>query len=225
MQCQKCAKDVTSMEHFHQDLKLCSLCVLETIDDLQLKILQLKKENKELSQYCKDQHIHTEKRISLIELKVQQEKLLEQVKICDSNWVSIPETLFDEQTIPAFEMLETAVTFEMYDHYCELNQIKAPSDEGWGRQNRPVIHVNYAQIQTYIDWLNQQTDWKCSLPTQEQWENACRAGSITHYWYGDAADYRMMVFDTDKTQPTPGKRPANPWGLYDMHGNVWEWTC
>ncbi len=222
--CSDCDKEFTSLEQYNQDLKLCNHCVQETISQLKLQILQLQIENKDLTLLCKEQNIHTEPEVCLLEFKVKQDKLLEQVKICDANWVIIPAGQFDGEAMQEFEMLNTPVTFDMYDIYCLMNNIKQPSDDGWGRENRPVIYVDYNQVQAYIEWLNQQTGWQCSLPTEKQWEYACRAGTITNFWYGDLSDRRMMVVDTDKTMPTPGKHQANPWGLYDMHGNVWEWT-
>ncbi|MCW8931384.1 MAG: formylglycine-generating enzyme family protein [Gammaproteobacteria bacterium] len=222
--CKDCSEKVTSLENYNQDLKLCNSCVLETISRLKLQVLQLNIENKDLAQRCNDQNIPVEEKVCLTDFKTQQDTLLKQVKLNETHWASIPSGQLDGDKIAAFEMLSTPVTFEMFDIYCLKNEIKLPYDEGWGRESRPVIHVDYYQVQAYIEWLNQQTGWQCSLPTAEQWEYACRAGTITNFWYGDQSDSRMMVVDTTQTMPTPGKYPANPWGLYDMHGNVWEWT-
>ncbi len=63
-----------------------------------------------------------------------------------------------------------------------------------------------------------------TLPTEAQWEFACRAGTKTAYWYGDSADSRMMNYDRKRLPTSVKSYAANPWGLYDMHGNVWEWT-
>lgn len=161
----------------------------------------------------------------------QQHELFRRYKLCEANWSEIPEDLKTTQlkTIraektTAFKMLNTPVTFEMFDLYCASTGQQPPGDNGWGRENRPVINVNYQDALTYARWLSEQTGWNCQLPTEEQWEYACRAGSVTDYWYGNTPDPRMMVMGTGKTMPTPGPRLANPWDLYDMHGNVWEWT-
>jgi formylglycine-generating enzyme required for sulfatase activity len=160
-----------------------------------------------------------------LEYQNQQNELFNHFKICEANWVDIPPGKVNGQEIPAFKMLNTPVTFEMYDQYCVRIHQQPPSDEGWGRANRPVINVNFFNASDFARWLSEKTGWNCQLPTEEQWEYACRAGTYTDYWYGDIPDPRMMVMGTGKTMPTPGPRMANPWDLYDMHGNVWEWTA
>jgi len=201
------------------------------IHQLKEQLCQLQKElsdkNKQLQTYLNRQCSESE--LPLEDNKQQQNKLYNHYKICDANWAKIPAGKFysieqKEVSLPVFEMLSTPVTFEMYDHYCAACKLQPPGDNGWGRENRPVININYYNARDYARWLSEQTGWHCQLPTEEQWEYACRAGTITHYWYGDNPDPRMMVMGTGKTMPTPGHRLANPWALYDMHGNVWEWT-
>jgi formylglycine-generating enzyme required for sulfatase activity len=94
--------------------------------------------------------------------------------------------------------------------------------------NCPVEQVSWKDAQQFIDKLNkmEQTNKYC-LPTEAQWEYACRAGSTTQYCFGD--DEKMLNdyawYDKNsggKTHPVKQKKP-NAWGLYDMHGNVWEW--
>jgi formylglycine-generating enzyme required for sulfatase activity len=64
---------------------------------------------------------------------------------------------------------------------------------------------------------------KATLPTEAQWEYACRAETNTAYSYGNSADSKKMNYDSTATEPAKSYAP-NHWGLYDMHGNVWEWT-
>lgn len=68
--------------------------------------------------------------------------------------------------------------------------------------------------------------WKYNLPTEAQWEYACRAGTTTPYWWGDDGNYTKRHFMADSnTTADVGSYPPNPWGFYDMQGNVWEKTA
>jgi formylglycine-generating enzyme len=62
------------------------------------------------------------------------------------------------------------------------------------------------------------------LPTEAQWEYACRAGTKTAYHFGETITTDQVNFDGQRTVPVKAL-PANPWGLYQMHGNVWEWCA
>lgn len=95
--------------------------------------------------------------------------------------------------------------------------------------NLPVEKVSWKDVQEFIKKLNEkeETD-KYRLPSEAKWEYAARAGTTTHYSFGDndsdLADYAWYVGNSgDKTHPVGQKQP-NPWGLHDMHGNVWEWV-
>ena len=94
----------------------------------------------------------------------------------------------------------------------------------------PVENVNWDDCQQFLGKLNAQVGsgaGKFQLPSEAQWEYACRAGSKTKYCFGDddskLGDYAWYDANSDrKTHPVGEKKP-NAWGLYDMHGNVWEW--
>ncbi len=78
---------------------------------------------------------------------------------------------------------------------------------------------------SFMGKLRSRTGLDFDLPTEAQWEFACRAGTTTTYSYGNSANGNYMWYagnSNDKTHPV-GSKSANPWGLYDMHGNVWEW--
>ena len=105
-----------------------------------------------------------------------------------------------------------------------------PSDEGWGRGDRPVINVDWVDARSYASWLWSQTGHGYRLPSESEWEYATRAGTATRYSWGDEigvnranCDGCGSRWDRSRTAPV-GSFRANPWGLYDVHGNVWEWT-
>jgi formylglycine-generating enzyme required for sulfatase activity len=127
--------------------------------------------------------------------------------------------------------------------------------------HRPVIRISWQEAMAFCDWLAEQTGYRCTLPTEAEWEWACRAGTDTPFFFGDletdfspfanladVSTKRLAVTGIDpRPIPNPnqyqdflpkdarfddgarlmcdvGQYEANPWGLYDMHGNVCEWT-
>ncbi len=127
-------------------------------------------------------------------------------------------------------LMTTEVTFSDYDRYCLDTGHPFPDDSGWGRDNRPVINVNWKDAQDYAKWLTEQTGITYRLPLETEWEWAAGAGGDTIYTWGDAfkldkANCKTCSKTTRKKQSTPiGSYPANPFGFYDMAGNVWEWV-
>ncbi len=97
---------------------------------------------------------------------------------------------------------------------------------GMGRKGQPVICITHHSAMEYCRWLSAKTGKVYRLPTEAEWEYACRAGTTTAYSFGDdpekLGDYAWSVDNAEKPQPV-GKKKPNPWGLYDMHGNVSEW--
>ncbi|MBV1877028.1 MAG: SUMF1/EgtB/PvdO family nonheme iron enzyme [Pseudomonadales bacterium] len=126
----------------------------------------------------------------------------------------------------AFELSQYAITFEEYDQFANATKRALPDDEGWGRDRRPVINVSWRDAQAYVAWLSTETGERYRLPSEAEWEYAARAGTTTAYCWADDisldnANYGNII---GKTTPV-GQYAANPFGLYDMHGNVWEWTA
>ncbi|MCS0632000.1 bifunctional serine/threonine-protein kinase/formylglycine-generating enzyme family protein [Telluria mixta] len=108
---------------------------------------------------------------------------------------------------------------------------------GFAQTDRhPVVGVNWFDAIRYVRWLSEATGKSYRLPSEAEWEYACRAGSKTAFSFGDTITTDLANYDGNFTYnggprgeyrrgTTPvGAFPANPWGLFDMHGNVWEWV-
>ena len=110
-----------------------------------------------------------------------------------------------------------------------------------GGDNMPVIRVSWLDSMKFINRLNSMGEGRYRLPTEAEWEYAARAGTTTAYYWGDTIDCEKAMYGNnslkydvcqlyiksiglqiDRPAPVKTYRP-NPWGLYDMHGNVWEW--
>ena len=126
-----------------------------------------------------------------------------------------------------FALSAHEVTFEDYDRFTYPNKV---DDEGWGRGRRPVIKVSWDDAREYAAWLSAETGAEYRLPSESEWEYAARAGTTTKYSWGDEigrnrANCGNACGDQwDYTAPA-GSFRANRFGLYDMHGNVWEWVA
>jgi len=148
-------------------------------------------------------------------------------------WVSIPAGTFmmgspasdvgrsddkiqHEVKLSAFKMSAYEVTFEQYDAFCVTTNREKPRDEDWGRGQRPVINVSWYDATAFAKWMG------CRLPTEAEWEYACRAGSTTPFNTGENLTTSQANYGSDQTR-TVGTLTSNAFGLYDMHGNVWEW--
>ena len=123
------------------------------------------------------------------------------------------------------------VTFADYDRFVSATGRESPYDKGWGRGRRPVIYVSQEDAQAYAAWLSAQTGKTYRLPSEAEWEYAARAGTTTRYSWGDEigvnrANCRSCgsEWDNEQTSPVESFEP-NAFGLYDMHGNVWEWVA
>lgn len=132
-------------------------------------------------------------------------------------------------TIPrAFAAGRYPVTFNEWDAALAAGGVRhRPDGRSWGRGARPVINVSWNDAQAYIDWLNQKTGFIYRLLSEAEWEYACRASTTTAYSTGRRISRGQARFETllgaaGKTEEA-GSFPANPFGLHDMHGNVWEW--
>ncbi|MEL7469717.1 MAG: SUMF1/EgtB/PvdO family nonheme iron enzyme [Pseudomonadota bacterium] len=138
-----------------------------------------------------------------------------------------------------FALARYTTTFGEYDAFCEATDRDKPKDEGWGRDRRPAINVTWHDAVAYCEWLSEQTGHTFRLPSEAEWEYACRAGTKTAFSFGDVISTNLANYDgndtaggsdkgefRERTLPVdyPGFEP-NAFGLWQMHGNVWEWCA
>ena len=158
---------------------------------------------------------------------MQFETILSGSLMMGSNDGSRDEKPVHQVNIKSFQMMTTEVTQAQWKAVMGNNPSKFKGD------NLPVENVSWNDCQEFINKLNQRDPGKgYRLPSEAEWEYACRAGTTTKYYSGDSESDLGRVgwygFDkgnsNKKTHPV-GQKSPNSWGLYDMHGNVWEWCA
>jgi formylglycine-generating enzyme required for sulfatase activity len=141
--------------------------------------------------------------------------------------------------IKPFAMGRFEVSYEQFDLFSRMTkQPLLPAR--WGRGSRPVVGVSWQDAMEFIEWVSEASGVRLRLPTEAEWEYAARAGSASRYSYGDdeallceygnIADSSTAIgwrnkscSDGYETTAPVGSFKPNAFGLYDMHGNVWEW--
>ena len=139
-----------------------------------------------------------------------------------------------------FAISRYEVTFNEYDKFTDATGRPRLADKTWGRGRHPALRMPRADAVAYTKWLSEKTGKFYRLPTEAEWEYAARGGRETNFWWGDAADPNHANFGAGVTGwlPAPlvkegdkypntspvGAFPPNPFGLYDMHGNLWEFV-
>ncbi len=135
-----------------------------------------------------------------------------------------------EVKLKGFSISKYEVTFEEYDWFAGATGKQLPDDNNWGRGKRPVVNVSWYNAVSYTEWLSEQTGYDYRLPSEREWEYAASAHSETTYWWGYKLEKNKAncaicgsEWDGRKTAPV-GSFEANRFGLYDVIGNVMEWT-
>ena len=166
------------------------------------------------------------------------------------------ETLHSVTISRGYWLLETPVTLKMWRHFMKENSFRARTTETGNEpegvdtetgglihnsrfdsenpgfeqaEDQPVTEIDWFAAAAFCKWFSEKTGCEASLPTEAEWEYACRAGSNTPWYFGEDVDLASRYANLDSidngfpfTAPVKSFTP-NSWGLYDMHGNVSEW--
>ncbi len=157
------------------------------------------------------------------------------------------EPQFRVQVERAFAIGKYTVTAEEWERFARATGFRPLRELIWPKDREPIVNVRLADIERYIDWLNRETHQHYRLPTEAEWEYAARAGSAGPFHFGDSVGCKDVAFRPMFPLPEKeakrggwlsflpqcapmnwaapvGQKDPNVWGLYDVHGNVWELT-
>ncbi len=132
---------------------------------------------------------------------------------CPPHWVELERP---------FWIGRTELTKEQY------NRFDPDHTSGWPVDGCPVTRVSWTSARAYCRWLSARSGYSVCLPTEAEWEYACRAGSQADYCFGDdrnlLREYAWFRENSDSSVHAAGTLRPNSWNLYDMHGNAYEWV-
>lgn len=139
------------------------------------------------------------------------------------------ETLHDVTLTRAYYLQTTEVTNRQYRRFRPDHRSGATQGRSLDGQEQPVVSVSWADALAFTRWLETEAPGRAyRLPTEAEWERACRAGTSTPFWWGTAAsaEHVHLAEGPERGVTAPvGTLRASPWGLHDMHGNASEWCA
>ena len=143
-------------------------------------------------------------------------------------WIGKYEITFNEYSAFVLDKILGFVQKKDLVFLGNTDEIRVPPHEGWGRGKRPVINVRWVEAKEYAKWLEKLTHKPFRLPTEVEWEYACRADTTTGFSFGDDSgqlgEYSWFSKNSNNKTHQVGTKKPNIWNLHDMHGNVWEFV-
>ena len=125
--------------------------------------------------------------------------------------------------LDAYYIDKYEVTVAQYKDFAKATGRQMPAQELWSTDHHPVVNINWNDADAYCKWAGSR------LPTEAEWEKAARGGINTKYGFGDDVskldEYAWYFANSNSGAHPVGQKKPNQYGLYDMHGNVWEWVA